>query len=74
MTTEYSVISTTPTVYNDPLAGIVNGVLVRVHLAAYDEVHELRVPQMDPKLVKAAIDKLVKQRDAIADLGGTKST
>ena len=74
MTTEYSVISTTPTVYNDPLSGIVNGILVRVHFVAYDEVHELRVPKMDAKLVKAEVDKLLKQRDAVADLGGTKTS
>ena len=74
MATEYSVISTTPTVYNDPLAGIVNGYLVRVHLVNYDEVHELRVPKIDPKAVKAEIDKLIKQRDGLAELGSAKSS
>ncbi len=65
---DFSVISTSPLTYLDPVQGVVNGVLVRVRLVKYDEVHELRVPKMDAALVKAEIEKLLDQRDQLAEL------
>jgi hypothetical protein len=50
----------------------VNGVLVRFTLDDYDEVHEVRVPKMDVTIVKAAIEAVSKERDALATLGQPK--
>ena len=69
MAANYTIIETTPTVYQDKSKGIVNGVLVRFTLDDYDEVHEVRVPKMDVAQVKTAIEEVAKQRDALAALG-----
>jgi len=69
MPSNYTIVETQPTVYQDPIKGIVNGVLVRFTLDAYNEVHEVRVPEMNVKTVQAAIAKVVKQRDELANLG-----
>lgn len=65
----YTILDTQPTVYQDPIKGVVNGVLVRFRIDPYNEVHEVRVPQMDVALVKDAIEKVVTQRDELANLG-----
>lgn len=65
----YTIIGTTPAVFQDKDNSIVNGVLVKFNIQPYDEVHEVRVAKMDVELVKAAIDKLVSERDALAALG-----
>lgn len=67
--TNYTIIDTQPTVYQDKNKGVVNGVLVRFTMQAYDEVHEVRVPELKVDLVKAAIEKAVAERDALAELG-----
>ena len=67
--TAYSIIDTQPTVYQDKSKGIVNGVLVRFRMLAYDEVHEIRVPEMKVDSVKTAIENAVKERDQLASLG-----
>ena len=71
MLSEYRILSTQPTVYQDKADGVVNGVLVRFTIPAYDEVHEVRVPKMDVTLVKQVIESLVIQRDELAALGKT---
>lgn len=70
----FTVLSTSPTTYNDPVAGIVNGVLVRFRLNDYNEVHDVRLPSLDPKAVVAAMTKVADQRDELAGLttGKTK--
>jgi len=73
MPTKYTIVDTQPTVYQDAIKGIVNGVLVRFTLDAYNEVHEVRVPKMDVSTVKAAIDEVVKQRDDLASLGKSEA-
>ena len=70
--TSYTIITTQPTVYQDTIAGIVNGVLVRFKLDDYNEIHDVRVPKMDVTAVKAAIEEVVKQRDDLAALGKVK--
>jgi hypothetical protein len=72
MAGSYTIIDTQPTVYQDKSKGIVNGVLVRFTLDDYDEVHEVRVPRMDVTIVKAAIEAVSKERDALATLGQPK--
>lgn len=65
----FTIQTTQPTIYQDPIAGVVNGVLVRFTLDKYNEVHEVRVPRMDVTLVREAIQKISDERDALADLG-----
>ena len=69
MASTYTVLDTQPTVYQDPVKGIVNGVLVRFTIDDYNEVHEVRVLEMNVKTVQAATEKVVKQRDELASLG-----
>jgi len=65
----YKIISTEPTIYQDQNHNVVNGVLVRFSIGDYDELHEVRVAKMDVALVKASIETLVGQRDELAALG-----
>lgn len=67
--TAYTIIDTGPTVYQDKSKGIVNGVLVRFRMDAYDEVHEVRIPEMKTAIAKAAIEAAIAERDALAQLG-----
>lgn len=66
--TSYTILDTQPTVYQDKARGVINGVLVRFRLDAYDEVHEVRVPEMKVDVVKQAIENVVTERDALANL------
>lgn len=68
---EYRIESTTPTIYQDSVHGVLNGVLVRFTIVPYNEVHEVRVPKMDVTIVKEAIEKVVAQRDELAALGSS---
>lgn len=68
----YTILSTTPAVFQDRDNSIVNGVLVKFNIQPYDEVHEVRVAKMDVSLVKAAIEKTVSERDLLASLGQVK--
>jgi len=72
MAAKYIIDSTQPTIYQDHIKGIVNGVLVRFTLVDYNEVHEVRVPEMNVDTVKKAIEKILKQRDEIASLSSIK--
>lgn len=69
----YEILTTQPTVYNDTVSGIVNGVLVRFRLTDYDEVHEVRIPKMDAELAKTEISKVLAERDALAGLTASKT-
>lgn len=69
MAAKYTIVDTQPTVYQDAVKGIVNGVLIRFTLTDYDEVHEIRLPDMNVKSVQAAIEKVLASRDALAALG-----
>lgn len=73
MASSYTIVGTQPTVYNDPVQGVVNGALVRFKINDYDEVHEVRIPKLDAKLAKSAIEDYIKQRDAIEALTGNGS-
>ena len=66
MPTPWSIADTSETVYRDPIKGIVNGVLVRFTMTAYNEIGSVRVPELDPETVRQAIDKYVAARDALA--------
>jgi hypothetical protein len=66
----YTILATIPTVYNDPDLGVVNGVLVRFRIYAYNEVHEVRIPKLDAAVAQAAILAVVTERDKLAALSG----
>ena len=65
----YEIVSSTPTTYQDAIAGVVNGVLIRFKIEPYNEVHEVRIPRMEAKLAQTAIEQVVEERDALALLG-----
>jgi len=65
----YVVERTQPTVYVGRSGRPVNGFLVYVTLLNYDETHELRVETLDPETVGLAVDQLITQRRALAELG-----
>jgi len=67
---KYRIEHTQPTIYIDNRGQAINGYLVYVYLPEYDESHELRVPKLDPAVVKAAAEQLLANRKAIADLTG----
>lgn len=67
---EYIIEHTQPTVYTDNKGSAVSGFLVTVTFPDFDEIHEVRVPKLDKETVKAAVEGLLEQRKAIADLGG----
>ncbi len=69
----FTILASIPTVYSDPVNGIVNGVLVRFKLDQYDEVHEVRIPKMDAKLAAQAIAEVADQRDALEALSTGKT-
>ena len=69
---DYKIVSTQPTIYQDPVAGVVNGVLVRFSIPAYNEFHEVRVQKMDVGVVKQAIEAIVTQRDELANIGNSQ--
>lgn len=64
--TEYEIIETTNTTYNDKSKGIVNGVLIKFRIVKYDEIHEVRIPKMDSAMAKKAILEYIAERDALA--------
>lgn len=68
---KYTILSTIPTTYNDPVEGVVNGVLVRFRLDAYNEVHEVRIPKPDTQLAIQAVEKVVAFRDELAGLSSS---
>lgn len=65
----YHVENVLPDIYLDKGGKPVRGYTVRVTLLDFAEIHELQVPSTDPKVVKAAIEKLLENRIALADLG-----
>jgi len=72
MATRFLIERTAPTVYLDARGNAVQGFLVLVHLTDYDELHEVRVPNLTPATVEKEINKLLANRDALANLGKTK--
>lgn len=65
---KYRVLKVTPTVYLDKRQNAVNGVLIDIELIDFDEVHAIRLPNMDEKAVKIEAEKLLVQRENLAKL------
>ncbi len=64
--TEATVQRVQNNVYLDNSGQAVNGFLLYIYLSAYDETLTVNVPNMNESTVKAAVDKITKQRDALA--------
>lgn len=64
----YSIDHTAPTVYLDKFGKVVNGFQVSVTLLDFNEAHLLNVPTLEPDTVKAAIKKLLDDRNSLASL------
>jgi len=69
MRPEYQVTRTQPTVYLDEGGKPVRGFLVTVRFTEFKEIHEIHVDSLNPSTVKAAIETLLAERQALADLG-----
>jgi hypothetical protein len=65
----YEVQGTANTVYIDKSGQAINGYNVRVLAIEFDEVHVIQVTSLAPDVVKAAIESLLANRRALADLG-----
>lgn len=59
---------TQPTIITNERGMATQGYLIEVRFPEFDEIHDLRVASLDPKVVKAAGEKLYKQRAAIEAL------
>jgi hypothetical protein len=68
MANNFTVEHTQSTVYLNRSGTAIQGYLVIVNLPEFDEVHELRVPDLKPETVKRAAEELYQQRKALAGL------
>lgn len=66
---EYKVENVQPDVYLDQGGKPVRGYLVRVSLLKFAEIHDIQVPSLEPAIVEAAIEILLTNREALAQLG-----
>jgi hypothetical protein len=64
----YKVSSVAQVVYLDPKGKAVNGYALTVDLIEFGETHTVNVPSNDPLIAKAAIQALVHNRRALAEL------
>ncbi|MEW5992945.1 MAG: hypothetical protein AB1744_00930 [Candidatus Zixiibacteriota bacterium] len=74
MPSPYEIERTASTVYLDARGNAVQGYIVYVHLLDYDELLDVRVPNLKKETVKAALDALVSNRDALRELGKPPTT
>lgn len=66
---EWVVERTTDTVYLDEGNNPISGFEVTIRLIAFDELHNLNVPNIRLETVEAAANQLLEKRQALADLG-----
>jgi hypothetical protein len=67
---EYTIDRTAPAFYLDNRGNPVRGYQVSVTLTQWQEGHDLFVPSLEAEVIKAAADKLLAQRQALAKLSG----
>ena len=65
----YHIERTQPTVYLDAGGKPVRGFLVIVEFPDYGEIHEVQVKTLSPDIVAQAVEALLAERDALAELG-----
>jgi len=56
---------TQPSIITNERGMAMQGYTVEIRFPEFDEVHDIKVASLDPKVVKAAAEKLYKQRSAI---------
>ena len=66
---EYKVQSVQPDMYLDAGGKPVRGYLVRVEFLDFGEILDIPVPNLDTETVRNAIENLLAQRQALAQLG-----
>lgn len=66
--TGFIITSSQPFTYVDDNGVVVNGYRVFINLTKYQEPHYILVKSLDPGVVKSAVELLVKNRDALANL------
>jgi hypothetical protein len=67
---KYKILSTSDVIVQDSTGSWVNGKRVYFELTDYEETHFADVSSLKESVVKAALDKVVQQRDAVAQLTG----
>ncbi len=65
----YKVERAESTVYLDKGGKPVTGYVLTVYLPEFDELHDVKVPTLDPDAAKAAIGALIEHRKNLATLG-----
>ena len=68
MADTYKITATQPWIYSDVQGRVVHGFKVFLVIPEFNETHELTLPSLDQAMVKAAAEKLVKDRKALASL------
>lgn len=68
MATEYSIVSTQKYTYQDDTSRLVDGFRVWFYFTAFHETHYIFVPSLNAATVKAAIEKVLKDRKDLATL------
>jgi len=59
---------TQPAIITNERGLATQGYTVEISFPEFDEIHDVKVASLDPKIVKAAAEKLYKQRAGIAAL------
>lgn len=65
----YTITNTQPWTYLDGLRNPVSGFRVTFSVGAVNESHVVYVPRLETALVKAEIEKFLKEREALMGLG-----
>lgn len=66
---KYQIEKTLTTTYLGENDQVISGFTLRVRLIEFDELHEINVPDLSPENVSLKIDQVVKDREAVRDLG-----
>jgi hypothetical protein len=66
---KYKVEKTMNNPYLDQMGSVIDGFTIRVRLFEFDEVHELKTPNLNLETVQNAIEELISNREALRDLG-----
>lgn len=66
---KYQIEKTLTTTYLGENDQVISGFTLRVRLIEFDELHEINVPDLSPENVSLIIDQVVKDREAVRDLG-----
>ena len=68
MAADWKIVSTQPYSYQDATKRLIEGFKVAFLVTQVNEIHEVKVPSLDPAIVTKAISDLVTQRLALSKL------